>query len=162
MAQGLVYLLAKAGLTVNGQSAGILTVLVFGAGTDYALLLIARYREELHNYRDKHDAMMVALRRALPAVLASGATVIISLLCLLVSELNSDRGLGPVGAAGIFCALLAMTTLASHLARRDRPLGVLAVRTAHGYAESRRGRHLGADRGLRRPSPPPDLGCRPR
>ena len=111
MAQGLVYLLAKAGLTVNGQSAGILTVLVFGAGTDYALLLIARYREELHNHRDKHDAMMVALRRALPAVLASGATVIISLLCLLFSELNSDRGLGPVGAAGIFCALLAMTTL---------------------------------------------------
>jgi RND superfamily putative drug exporter len=111
MAQGLVYLLAKAGLTVNGQSAGILTVLVFGAGTDYALLLISRYREELHNYRDRHDALLVAIRQAYPAILASGATVMISLLCLMVSELNSDRGLGPVGAAGIFCALLAMTTL---------------------------------------------------
>ena len=111
MSQGLVYLLARAGLTVNGQSAGILTVLVFGAGTDYALLLIARYREELHHHRDKHDALLVAVRQALPAVVASGATVIIGLLCLLVSELNSDRGLGPVGAAGIFCALLAMTTL---------------------------------------------------
>jgi RND superfamily putative drug exporter len=111
MAQGLVYLLARAGLTVNGQSAGILTVLVFGAGTDYALLLIARYREELHHHRNRHDALMVAIRQAYPAILASGATVIIGLLCLLVSELNSDRGLGPVGAAGIFCALLAMTTL---------------------------------------------------
>ena len=111
MAQGLVYLLAKAGLTVNGQSAGILTVLVFGAGTDYALLLISRYREELHNYRDRHDAMLVAIRQAYPAIIASGATVMISLLCLMVSELNSDRGLGPVGAAGIFCALLAMTLL---------------------------------------------------
>jgi RND superfamily putative drug exporter len=111
LAQGVVYLLAKSGLTVNGQSAGILTVLVFGAGTDYALLLVSRYREELHNEADKHDAMLVALRQALPAIIASGSTVIIGLLCLLVSELESDKGLGPVGAAGVACALLAMCTL---------------------------------------------------
>jgi RND superfamily putative drug exporter len=111
LAQSVVYLLAKAGLTVSGQSAGILAVLVFGAGTDYALLLIARYREELHRHENKHEAMSLALRRAGPAILASGATVTIGLLCLLVAELNSTSGLGPVGAAGIVCALAAMTTL---------------------------------------------------
>ncbi|MGH3379361.1 MAG: MMPL family transporter [Actinoallomurus sp.] len=111
LSQGVVYLLAEAGLTVSGQSTGILAVLVFGAGTDYALLIIARYREELHRHEDKHEAMELALRRAGPAVLASGATVTIGLLCLLIAELNSTRGLGPVGAAGIVCALAAMTTL---------------------------------------------------
>ncbi|WP_329242619.1 MMPL family transporter [Actinoallomurus sp. NBC_01490] len=111
LSQGVVYLLARAGLTVSGQSTGILAVLVFGAGTDYALLIIARYREELHRHEDKHEAMRLALRRAGPAVLASGATVTIGLLCLLAAELNSTSGLGPVGAAGIVCALAAMTTL---------------------------------------------------
>jgi RND superfamily putative drug exporter len=111
LSQGVVYLLAEAGLTVSGQAAGILAVLVFGAGTDYALLIIARYREELHRHEDRHEAMELALRRAGPAVLASGATVTLGLLCLLAAELNSTRGLGPVGAAGIVCALAAMTTL---------------------------------------------------
>lgn len=112
LAEGVNYLLAKhAGLTVNGQSAGILLVLVFGAGTDYALLLVARYREELHRHADKHEAMAFALGQAAPAILASGATVIISLLCLFASQLNSNRGLGPVAAIGIACALMSMTTL---------------------------------------------------
>lgn len=111
LSQGVVYLLAQAGLVVSGQASGILAVLVFGAGTDYALLIIARYREELHRHEDKHEAMELALRRAGPAVLAIGATVTIGLLCLLAAELNSTRGLGPVGAAGIVCALAAMTTL---------------------------------------------------
>ena len=73
-AQGLIYLLAKHGLTVNAQSAGILLVLVFGAGTDYALLLTARYREELRRHQDRHEAMAVALRRAGPAIIASAGT----------------------------------------------------------------------------------------
>src|SRR5262249_5571672 len=73
--------------------------------------IIARYREELHRHEDKHEAMALALRRAGPAVLASGATVTIGLLCLLIAELNSTSGLGPVAAAGIVCALAAMTTL---------------------------------------------------
>ncbi|MET7693698.1 MMPL family transporter [Streptomyces sp. NPDC005483] len=111
-AQALIYLLAQhAGLTVNGQSAGILTVLVFGAGTDYALLLVARYREELHHHEDRHEAMALALHRAGPAVLASGATVVLSMLVLLAAEMNSTRGLGPVAAIGVAVALLAMTTL---------------------------------------------------
>lgn len=111
-AQALIYLLAKhAGLTVNGQSAGILTVLVFGAGTDYALLLVARYREELRRHEDRHEAMTLAMNRAGPAVLASGATVVLSMLVLLVAEMNSTRGLGPVAAIGVAVALLAMLTL---------------------------------------------------
>ncbi|MCQ9133159.1 MMPL family transporter [Streptomyces hilarionis] len=111
-AQALIYFLAThAGLTVNGQSAGILTVLVFGAGTDYALLLVARYREELRRHEDRHEAMALALHRAGPAVLASGATVVLSMLMLLAAEMNSTRGLGPVAAIGVAVALLAMTTL---------------------------------------------------
>ncbi|MFD8234888.1 MMPL family transporter [Streptomyces sp. NPDC059696] len=111
-AQALVYLLAAhAGLTVNGQSAGILTVLVFGAGTDYALLLVARYREELRRHEDRHEAMALALHRAGPAVLASGATVVLSMLVLLVAEMNSTSSLGPVAAIGVAVALLAMMSL---------------------------------------------------
>jgi putative drug exporter of the RND superfamily len=111
-AQAAIYLLAKnAGLTVNAQSAFILTVLVFGAGTDYALLLTARYREELRRHEDRHEAMAVALGRAAPAIIASGFTVILSLLCLLVAELSSTRSLGPVMAIGVAVGLCAMITL---------------------------------------------------
>ncbi|GAA3201476.1 MMPL family transporter [Actinocorallia longicatena] len=111
-AMAVVYLLAdKADVTVNGQSAGVLNVLVFGVATDYALLLVARYREELHRHPDKHQAMAIALRKAGPAILASAATVAAGLLCLMVAELNSTAGLGPVAAAGVLCSLLAMTTL---------------------------------------------------
>ncbi|MEU3739642.1 MMPL family transporter [Streptomyces sp. NPDC032198] len=111
-AQALVYLLAEyAGLTVNGQSAGILTVLVFGAGTDYALLLVARYREELRRHEDRHEAMQLALHRAGPAVIASGATVVVSMLVLLTADMNSTRGLGPVAAIGVAVALLVMMSL---------------------------------------------------
>ncbi|WP_396451849.1 MMPL family transporter [Actinomadura sp.] len=112
LAQSTVYLLAKyADLTVNGQSAGILTVLVFGVATDYALLLVARYREELHRHEDRHEAMAFALRRAAPAIIASAATVAVGLLCLLIADMNSTSGLGPVAAAGVLTALAAMTTL---------------------------------------------------
>jgi RND superfamily putative drug exporter len=109
--QGLIYLLAKNGLTVNAQSAGILTVLVFGAGTDYALLLIARYREELRRHDDRHEAMALALHRAGPAIVASGTTVILGMLCLTFAEMNSTRGMGPVLAIGVFVALCAMMSL---------------------------------------------------
>jgi putative drug exporter of the RND superfamily len=110
--QALIYLLAAhAGLTVNAQTAGILDVLVFGAGTDYALLITARYREELRRHEDRHEAMLVALRRAGPAIVASAGTVIVSLLALTVAELNSTKGMGPVLAVGVAVALLAMLTL---------------------------------------------------
>src|SRR5215470_1037312 len=109
--QALIYLLAKHGLTVNAQSAGILLVLVFGAGTDYALLLTARYREELRRHEDRHEAMRVAIRRAGPAIVASAGTVILSLLALTFAELNSTKGLGPVLAIGVGVAMLSMMTL---------------------------------------------------
>jgi RND superfamily putative drug exporter len=111
-AQAVIYLLAKnAGLTVNGQSQGILTVLVFGAGTDYALLLVARYREELRRHEDRHEAMAFALHRAAPAIVASASTVVLAMVCLLVAEMNSTAGLGPVAAIGIAVGLLVMLTL---------------------------------------------------
>jgi RND superfamily putative drug exporter len=111
-AQAVIYLLAEhAGLVVNAQSAGILTVLVFGAGTDYALLLIARYREELRRHSDRHDAMALALHRAGPAIVASAATVAIGMSILTLAEVNSTSGLGPVAAIGIVVGLLAMITL---------------------------------------------------
>ncbi len=110
-AQGAVYASALHGLVVNGQSAGILTVLVFGVGTDYALLIVARYREELRRHQDHHEAMAAALRRSGPAIVASGSTVTLSLLCLLASSLNSDKGLGPVCAIGVVVAVVAMLSL---------------------------------------------------
>ena len=107
----VVYMLAKNGaLTLNGQSTGILSVLVLGAGTDYALLLTSRYREELHNYDSRVDAMTKAWRRASVAIVASGGTVILALLTLTLGELNSDRSLGPVCAIGIACTIVSMLT----------------------------------------------------
>ena len=105
------YLLTQAGLTVNGQSAGILLVLVFGAGTDYALLLVSRYREELHHFDDRHEAMRVALAQAGPAIVASAATVVLGLLCLSLAQVNGTQGLGIIGAIGVVIAAIAMLTL---------------------------------------------------
>jgi RND superfamily putative drug exporter len=112
VAQAVIYELTKhANLTVNGQSEGILTVLVIGASTDYALLLIARYREELRRHDDRHVAMAVAMRRAGPAIIASGLTVVAGMLCLMAAESNDISGLGPVAAIGIGVGLIAIVTL---------------------------------------------------
>lgn len=112
VASAVVYLLAKhAGLVVDGQSAYVLTILVLGVGTDYALLLIARYREELHRHEDRHEAMAYALRRCLPAIAASAATVGVATLCLVFGSMNSTQGLGPVVAIGVAVTFLAMTSL---------------------------------------------------
>ena len=109
--RGAGYLLAEAGVTINGQTGGILPVLVFGAGTDYALLLVSRYREELRKHEDEHVAMANALRGAGPAILASGLTVIAALLTLSLAEVNSTAGLGPVGAMGVALAMISMLTV---------------------------------------------------
>jgi RND superfamily putative drug exporter len=94
VAQAVIYGLGRAGLTVNGESAALVTVIVFGAGTDYALLLTARYREELRS-RDSHrDAMVVAWRRAAPAIAASALTVAATLACLLLARLNIVKSMG--------------------------------------------------------------------
>ncbi|MFJ6095030.1 MMPL family transporter [Williamsia muralis] len=109
---GVIYVLAQVfDFTITSMSSALLIVLVFGAGTDYALLLVSRYREELHHHERPIDAMLAALRGAGPAILASAATVIAGLLCLLAADLKSISSLGPVGAAGVGAALLVMLTL---------------------------------------------------
>ena len=108
--QGLGYGLTELGVTVNGQSSSILSVLVLGAGTDYALLLVSRYREELRKHEDKHVALRMALRTAGPAIFASGMTVIAALLALSLAEVNATSGMGPIGAMGIAVAMLSMLT----------------------------------------------------
>jgi putative drug exporter of the RND superfamily len=111
LSRSLGYGLTELGVTVNGQSSSIMSVLVLGAGTDYALLLVSRYREELHHTVDKHEAMKTALASAGPAILASAATVIAALFCLLLARVNGTAGLGPIAAMGIACAALSMLTL---------------------------------------------------
>jgi RND superfamily putative drug exporter len=111
LSRSLGYGLTELGVTVNGQSSSIMSVLVLGAGTDYALLLVSRYREELHHTIDKHEAMRTALASAGPAIVASAATVIAALFCLLLARVNGTAGLGPIAAMGIACAALSMLTL---------------------------------------------------
>jgi len=108
----IVYYLAKADIVdLNGQTQGILDVLVLGAATDYALLLISRYREELHHHKSRLESMRIALRGVVEPIVASGSTVIAGLMVLLLSDLSSNRGLGPVGSIGIASAMLAALTL---------------------------------------------------
>jgi putative drug exporter of the RND superfamily len=110
-AGGLIYPLADNGvIDLNGQSQGILFILVVGAATDYALLLVSRYREELHDHPSKYVAMRRAWRATVEPVVASASTVILGLLCLLLADLGSTRGLGPVGAIGIASAMLSVLT----------------------------------------------------
>ncbi|MEU0054974.1 MMPL family transporter [Streptomyces sp. NPDC006334] len=112
LSMGVAYGLNQAfGTAVSGAGSGIMTILVFGAGTDYALLLVSRYREELRRVERPYDAMRAALRGCGPAVLASSGTVAAGLLCLLAADLNSNRGMGPLGTVGVLCALVAMLTL---------------------------------------------------
>ncbi len=104
--------LAKWGLfSLSGQTQGILFILVIGAATDYSLLYVSRYREELRKTRDRGAATMLALRGSLEPILASGGTVIAGLLCLLLSDLKSNSSLGPVASVGILFAMLSALTL---------------------------------------------------
>jgi len=111
LSRSIGYGVSELGVTINGQSSSIMSVLVLGAGTDYALLLVARYREELHTTADKHEAMRTALASAGPAIFASAATVIAALLCLILAKVDGTAGLGPIAAIGIACAALSMLTL---------------------------------------------------
>lgn len=104
------YGISELGTTINGQSSSITSILVLGAGTDYALLLVSRYREELRRHEDKHEAMALALRSAGPAIVASGATVAIALLALILAKVNGTAGLGPLGALGVMTAILVQLT----------------------------------------------------
>lgn len=109
--RGAGYLLGSAGLTVTGQSSGILSVLVFGAATDYALLIVSRYREELRRHDDAHAAMAAALRGTAPAILASGGTVVAGLLTLSLADVGSTQAIGPLGAAGVAISMVFSLTI---------------------------------------------------
>ncbi|MFD0904518.1 MMPL family transporter [Actinomadura sediminis] len=112
VAQAIIYGLVQGmDLTVTGSSSFILTVLVFGVGTDYTLLIVSRYREELRRERDRHRAMAAALRRSVLTVAASAGTVVLAMLCLLAADLNSTQSLGPVTAVGVVVTFGVMTTL---------------------------------------------------
>jgi RND superfamily putative drug exporter len=111
IAGGFIYLLAKSGETVSSNSTGILIVLMFGVGTDYCLLLVSRYREELRRLEDKHEAMQHALWRSGPAILASGLTVTMAMLVLRLADAGNTSSLGPVAAIGVFSAMTAGLTL---------------------------------------------------
>ena len=128
--RGLGYLVAEAGVTVTGQSGGILPVLVFGAGTDYALLMVSRYREELRRHENKHDAIRVTLRRTSPVILASGATVMAALLTLGLAEVTGTSGLGPIGALGIAMAMVCDADDPPCPADRVRAASLLALHPA--------------------------------
>ncbi|WP_323743454.1 MMPL family transporter [Agreia pratensis] len=107
-----VWWLAKAGVfTLNGQVQGILFILVIGAATDYSLLYVSRYKEALRTHEKRWDATWAALRVSLEPIVASGGTVIAGLLCLLLSDLNSNKALGPVSAVGVAFSVLASLTL---------------------------------------------------
>ena len=107
-----VWWIAKSGaLLLNGQIQGILFILVIGAATDYALLYVARYREALQTYESRWQATLVAIKAAFPAIIASGGTVIAGLLCLLLSQLETNRALGPIAAIGIGFAIVSSLTL---------------------------------------------------
>lgn len=113
----IVFTLAKLGLVeLNGQVQGILFILVIGAATDYSLLYVSRYREALYANKHRWDATLEAYKGSLEPILASGGTVIVGLLCLLLSDLASNKALGPVGSIGIAMAMLgALTFLPSAL-----------------------------------------------
>jgi putative drug exporter of the RND superfamily len=112
VASAAIYALAKHDvLDLNGQSQGILFILALGAATDYSLLIVSRFREELRDERSVYVAMVRAYKRAFEPIVASGVTVVLGLLCLLLSDLSSLRGLGPVGALGIVGAMISALTL---------------------------------------------------
>ena len=139
----VIYPLAKNDIIgLNGQSQGILSILVVGAATDYSLLLVSRYREELHEHPSKWVAMRVAWRAAVEPIAASAATVILGLLCLLLSQLGSTRGLGPIGALGIAGALVASLTFlpAVLLLFGRRIFWPIVPRVDHVHAEDSVGR----------------------
>jgi RND superfamily putative drug exporter len=111
VAGAFIYLLAKSGETVSSNSTGILIVLMFGVGTDYCLLLVSRFREELRRTQDKHEAMQHALTRSGPAILASGLTVTLAMLVLRLADAGNTSSLGPVAGIGVFSAMVSGLTL---------------------------------------------------
>ena len=160
VATAFVYLYAKSGASVSSNGTTILVVLMFGVGTDYSLLLVSRYREELRASEDKHDAMHRALSRTGTTILASGLTVALAMLVLVLADTGLTNSLGPVAAIGVACAFVAGLTLLPALLTIFGRTGFWPRRTLVEYdpgppATARQGlwRRFG-DRVLERPLPP--------
>ena len=146
IAQGLIYLYADSGATVSVNSTSIIVVLMFGVGTDYCLLLVSRYREELRTHEDKHEAMQRAVQRAGPAILASGLTVTLAMLVLLVADVGSRPHARARGGDRRVLRAAGRPHAAARPAHDLRPPGLLAAPAA-GRLRSR-GRADAAKRGL--------------
>ncbi|MET3566260.1 RND superfamily putative drug exporter [Leifsonia sp. 563] len=137
----IVYLFALWGwIKLSGQSQGILSILVIGAATDYSLLLVSRYREALEVEESRWVAILRAWKASFEPIVASGATVILALLCLLFSDLNSNKSLGPIAAIGIVFSLFsALTFLPALLAVFGRasfwPFRPVVGERAHKHAD---------------------------
>ncbi len=131
LSRSIGYGLTELGVTVNGQSSSIMSVLVLGAGTDYALLLVSRYREELHHTVDKHEAMRTALASAGPAIFASAATVVAALLCLMLAKVNGTAGPRADRGDGNRLRSALDAHPAAGTADDLRPPRLLALRPAH-------------------------------
>ncbi|MFD0205384.1 MULTISPECIES: MMPL family transporter [Saccharothrix] len=139
-ASAVVYLPARDGvLTLDSQGQGILMVLVFGAATDYALLVVARFREELHLTADRFDAVGKSVRACVAPLFASAGTVALGLLCLLLSDLNNNRSLGPVGAIGVAASLAATLTFLPALLALFGRASFWPFRPRHGGRPQRHG-----------------------
>ncbi|MEK6273400.1 MAG: MMPL family transporter [Actinomycetota bacterium] len=158
-ATAFVYLYANSGATVSSNGTTILVVLMFGVGTDYCLLLVSRYREELRRIEDKHDAMARAVRRTGPTILASGLTVSLAMLTLALADARLTSTLGPVAAIGVACGMVAGLTLLPALLtifgrRGFWPRRSIVEYDPDGASVARQGvwRRVG-DRVLQRPGP---------
>ena len=167
LSRSIGYGVSELGVTINGQSSSIMSVLVLGAGTDYALLLVARYREELHHTADKHEAMRTALDSAGPAIFASALTVIAALLCLMIAKVNGTSGLGPIAAIGHRLRGALDADPAAGAADDLRPPRLLALRPPHARRPHRAPRRsptgrsaaIVEGRGLRRAPASSILAC---
>jgi putative drug exporter of the RND superfamily len=158
-ATAFVYLYANSGATVSSNGTTILVVLMFGVGTDYCLLLVSRYREELRRIEDKHEAMARAVRRTGPTILASGLTVSLAMLTLALADARLTSTLGPVAAIGVACGMVAGLTLLPALLtifgrRGFWPRRSIVEHDRDGTSVTRQGvwRRVG-DRVLQRPGP---------
>ncbi|MEV5651289.1 MMPL family transporter [Nocardia sp. NPDC052254] len=147
------FLAQATGLTFDGSTSGITSVLVFGAGTNYALLLVSRYRDELHRTADHRAALRIAVRRAGPAVLASNLTVVLALLTLLLGLLPNTRALGAFGAVGLLVAMVfVLTALPPALALCGRKVFWPFIPRDDGRDTTRSGAwHAVAEKVVRRP-----------
>ncbi len=142
-------------LSFDGSTSGITSVLVFGAGTNYALLLISRYRDELHRHENHRDALRRAVRRCGPAIVASNVTVVLALLTLLLAALPNTRSLGLMAAAGVItAALFVLTALPAALALCGRRVFWPFIPAVDGTDNAGSGAwYKLADRVVRRPAP---------